>query len=200
VRKDESEEQEKISSRIRHTLIGAKRSLEDPSIFHKLALIPVLAWIGLGSDGVSSSSYGPAEAFTTLGSHTYIAIFLALATAVTVFVISFSYTKIIEHFPSGGGGYIVANHTISEKAGVVSGSALLVDYMLTITVSITACADAIFSFLPLNLQAFKLLFAIFLIFLLIILNLRGVKESVIILAPIFLLFISCLVRRRALCE
>ncbi len=187
--KEEPEEREDLGSRIRHTLIGTKRSLEDPSIFHKLALIPVLAWIGLGSDGVSSSSYGPAEAFTALGNHTYIAIFLALATAITVFIISFSYTKIIEHFPGGGGGYIVANHTISEKAGVISGSALLVDYVLTITVSIAACSDAIFSFLPLPFQVFKLLFAMLLIFILIILNLRGVKESVTILAPIFLLFI-----------
>ena len=114
----------------------------------KIALIPVLAWIGLGADGVPSSSYGPSEAFIALTSHTYIAIFLALATAITVFVISFSYSRIIEHFPGGGGGYIVANHTISEKAGVLSGSALLVDYMLTITVSIAACSDALFSFLP----------------------------------------------------
>jgi len=125
----------------------------------------------------------------TLGSHTYLAIFLALGTAFTVFVISYSYTRIIEHFPSGGGGYIVANHTISEKAGVISGSALLVDYMLTITVSIAACADAIFSFLPLQFQQFKLLFAAFAIIMLIVLNLRGVKESVTILAPIFIVFI-----------
>jgi len=106
-----------------------------------------------------------------------------------VFVISFSYSRIIEHFPGGGGGYIVANHTISEKAGVISGSALLVDYMLTITVSVAACADALFSFLPIGFQAFKLLFAMFLVVVLIILNFRGVKESVSILAPIFLIFI-----------
>jgi amino acid transporter len=176
-------------SKIQYTIIGAKKSLDDPRIFHKLALIPLLAWIGLGADGLSSSSYGPQEAYITLGSHTYLAIFLGLMTAVTVLVISYTYTLIIEHFPSGGGGYIVASHNISPTAGVVSGSALLVDYILTITVSIAACVDALFSFLPLGLHSYKVPVGILLIIFLIILNLRGVKESVIALAPIFLMFI-----------
>ena len=180
---------EEIRSTARKTVIGAKKNIEDPHIFHKIALIPVLAWIGLGADGVSSSSYGPPEAFISLGNHTYLAIFLALGTALTVFIISYAYTRIIEHFPGGGGGYIVANHTISEQAGVVSGSALLIDYMLTITVSIAACADAIFSFLPFDYQPYKLAFACLIILILIELNLRGVKESVKILAPIFFVFI-----------
>jgi amino acid transporter len=180
---------EDIRDGARRTIIGARKNVEDPSIFHKIALIPLLAWIGLGADGVSSSSYGPPEAFVALGEHTYLAIFLALGTAFTVFVISYAYTRIIEHYPAGGGGYIVATHTISQRAGVVSGSALLIDYMLTITVSIAACADAIFSFLPLSFQPFKLLVACLLIILLVEMNLRGVKESVLTLAPIFLVFI-----------
>jgi amino acid transporter len=83
----------------------------------------------------------------------------------------------------------VASHTLGEKAGVVSGSALLVDYMLTITVSIASCTDALFSFLPMGLHHLKLPFSIFLILILIILNLRGVKESVTVLAPIFIIFL-----------
>ncbi len=180
---------EDIGAKAWHAIIGAKKNIADPGIFHKLALIPVLAWIGLGADGVSSSSYGPPEAFVALGEHTYLAIFLALGTALTVFIISYAYTRIIEHFPGGGGGYIVANHTIGERAGVISGSSLLIDYMLTITVSIAACADAIFSFLPASIRPFKLIFACLLILFLIFLNLRGVKESVTVLAPIFLVFI-----------
>ncbi len=66
---------------------------------------------------------------------------------------------------------------------------LLIDYVLTITVSIAACGDAIFSFLPLEFHQYSLLFKVSLIFILIILNLRGIKESVTVLAPIFLLFI-----------
>jgi amino acid transporter len=181
---------EDFRARARHAIIGAKKDVEDPGIFHKIALFPLLAWIGLGADGVSSSSYGPPEAFIALGDHTYLAIFLALGTALTVFIISYAYSRIIEHFPSGGGGYIVANHTISQQAGVVSGSALLIDYMLTITVSIAACAEAVFSFLPFSYQPYKLLFACVLILILIEMNLRGVKESVTLLAPIFLVFIA----------
>ena len=180
---------EDIRDGARRTIIGARKNIEDPSIFHKIALIPILAWIGLGADGVSSSSYGPPEAFVALGEHTYLAIFLALGTAITVFIISYAYTRIIEHYPPGGGGYIVATHTISQRAGVVSGSALLIDYMLTITVSIAACADAIFSFLPYSFQPYKLAVACLLIIVLIEMNLRGVKESVMTLAPIFLVFI-----------
>jgi amino acid transporter len=152
-------------------------------------LVPILAWIGLGADGLSSSAYGPEEAFRAIGEHTYLAIFLALATALTVFIISYAYSRIIEYFPHGGGGYVVATHTLGEKAGVISGCALLVDYMLTITISIASCGDALFSFLPSGFHQFKLPCEVFFIGILIVLNLRGVKESVAILAPIFLTFI-----------
>ncbi len=181
---------EDIRAGARRFIIGAKKNVEDPGIFHKIALFPLLAWIGLGADGVSSSSYGPPEAFIALGEHTYLAVFLALGTALTVFIISYAYTRIIEHFPSGGGGYIVATHTLSNRMGVVSGSALLIDYMLTITVSIAACGEAVFSFLPFSYQPYKLAFACMLILILIVINLRGVKESVMVLAPIFLVFIA----------
>jgi amino acid transporter len=170
-------------------IIGAPRNINDPKIFHKLALIPFLAWVGLGADGLSSSSYGPEEAFRSLGQHTYLALFIAFATIITVFIISYAYSRIIEHFPHGGGGYIVATHMIGEKAGVVSGAALIVDYILTITVSIASCTDALFSYLPLEYHKVKIVFAAFLIFVMIIINMRGVKESITGLAPIFLTFI-----------
>lgn len=181
--------QQRLLRRISTKIIGRPRNINDPSIFHKLSLIALLSWIGLGADGLSSSSYGPEEAFKAIAGHTYLAIFLAIATAVTVFVISYTYSKIIEQFPHGGGGYIVATHTLGNSAGVISGSALLIDYVLTITVSIAACGDAIFSFLPIEYHQYSLVFKIALIFILILLNLRGVKESVAILTPIFVLFI-----------
>ena len=178
-----------LGEKVKRTLIGKPRNLKDPSIFHKLALIPILAWIGLGADGLSSASYGPEEAFKVLGKHTYLALALAVATALTVFIISYAYSRIIEYFPSGGGGYIVATHTLGEKAGVISGSALLVDYMLTITVSIVACGEAVFSFFPASFQAFKTPFEILAIVFLVVINLRGIKESVTMLAPIFIVFV-----------
>lgn len=182
-------DEQSIVKKFRRTLIGAPRNISDPSLFHKISLIPILAWIGLGADGLSSSSYGPEEAFRAIGIHTYLALPLALATAITVSVIAYAYSRIIEHFPHGGGGYVVATHTIGEKAGVISGSALLVDYMLTITVSIASCADALFSFLPIQYHVFKVPFAAVLVVMLIVVNLRGVKESVKMLAPIFITFI-----------
>lgn len=178
-----------LGDKVRRTIIGKPRDIKDPSIFHRIALIPVLAWIGLGADGLSSASYGPEEAFKVLGEHTYLALALAAATALTVFVISYAYSRIIEYFPTGGGGYVVATHTLGEKAGVLSGSALLVDYMLTITVSIVACGDAVFSFLPPSWQPFKTPFEVAAILFLVVINLRGVKESVTLLAPIFVVFI-----------
>jgi amino acid transporter len=190
VDEDISERKPTILEKTRRTIIGKPRDVKEPSIFHKLSLIPILAWIGLGADGLSSSSYGPEEAFRALGEHTYLAIFLAIATAFTVLIISYAYSRIIEHFPHGGGGYIVSTHTISKTAGVISGCALLVDYMLTITVSLVSCGDAIFSFLPLSFQKYKLIFVAFLIVMLVILNLRGVKESVTFLAPIFVVFVA----------
>src|SRR5512140_3486966 len=184
-----NQDKESVGHKIKEAVIGKPRNIKDPSLFHKLALIPVLAWIGLGADGLSSASYGPEEAFKVLGQHTYLALGLAVATALTVFIISYAYSRIIEYFPSGGGGYIVAPHTLGEKAGVLSGSALLVDYMLTITVSIVSCGDAIFSFFPAAYLPFKTPFEIMAILFLVIINLRGIRESVTMLAPIFIIFI-----------
>lgn len=175
--------------RLVRVVFGAPKYLKDPHLFHKMSLIPVLAWVGLGADGLSSSSYGPEEAFRALGTHTYLAILLGLFTALTVFIISYAYSRIIEHFPHGGGGYIVATHMLGEKAGVVSGSALLVDYVLTITISIAACADALFSYVPPHLQWAKLSVTCTLAVILIILNIRGIKESVTVMAPIFMVFV-----------
>ena len=89
------EHEPSFRKRLKHRLIGMPRDINEPSIFHKISLIPILAWIGLGADGLSSSSYGPEEAFKALGSHTYLAAFLALATALTVFIIYYSYSSII---------------------------------------------------------------------------------------------------------
>ena len=178
--------------RLKRLLFGAPRDVEDPRIFHKISLIAFLAWVGLGADGLSSSAYGPDEAFRALGEHTYLAVFLALATALTVFIISYAYSQIIEHFPSGGGGYLVATKLLGPSFGVVSGCALLVDYVLTISVSIASAADQIFSFLPAGWGTWqvKVGLEVLAILILLILNIRGVKESISVLVPIFLLFVA----------
>jgi amino acid transporter len=170
-------------------LFGRKRDLRDPKIFHSLTLVAFFAWVGLGADGLSSSAYGPEEAFKALGGHTYLAIFLALATGLTVFVISYGYSRIIEHFPQGGGGYVVSSKYLGRTAGLVSGAALLVDYVLTISVSLASGADAVFSFLPPTWHQYKLIVVLGVLGLLTVMNLRGVKESILVLTPIFLVFL-----------
>ena len=170
-------------------IVGRPKNIRDPRLFHSLSLVAFLAWVGLGSDGLSSSCYGPEEAFLALGQHQYLAVFLALMTAVTVFVIAASYSQTIDLFPSGGGGYLVATSLLGPYPGVVSGSALVVDYVLTISISIASGADAIFSFLPTPWLRWKLLVCMFVVLLMIAMNLRGIKESVIGLVPIFLAFV-----------
>jgi amino acid transporter len=179
-------------------LLGGKRELRDPGVFHKVSLIAFLAWVGLGADGLSSSAYGPEEAFKALGPHTYLAVALALATTLTVFLIAYAYSRIIEQFPLGGGGYVVASRLLGRRAGLASGSALVIDYMLTIAISIAAGGEAIFSLLGpewngarlLGFLPLKLVVELLAVLLLIMLNLRGVKESVTILTPIFLAFLG----------
>ena len=170
-------------------VLGKPKNLRESGIFHTLALIPFLAWVGLGADGLSSSAYGPEEAFKTLSEHTYLAVGLVIATALTVLIISSCYSRIIEAFPHGGGGYVVASKLLGRQVGVISGCALLVDYVLTITVSIAAAGDALFSFMPPHWVHLKMFFEVCCIVGLTMINIRGVKESVIILAPIFVLFL-----------
>ncbi len=174
---------------LRRWVFGAPKDIHDPQAFHKLSLVALLAWIGLGADGLSSSAYGPDEAYRAVGEHRSLALLLAVATALTVFIISYGYSRLIEQFPSGGGGYIVASRLLGPRIGVVSGSALLVDYVLTITISIASGADALFSFLPPSWYPYKLVFTFVGLLLLTVTNLRGVKESVTAISPIFAVFL-----------
>ena len=176
-------------ARLKTVVVGGAHNIFDPKVFHQLSLIAFFAWVGLGADGLSSSCYGPEEAFLALQGHTHLAIFVAIASGITVYVISASYSQIIELFPTGGGGYLVASKLLSPTAGMVSGCALLIDYVLTITLSVASGGDALFSFLPPHLLAYKLPFEAVALLGLIVLNMRGVKESVVPLVPIFLTFI-----------
>jgi len=178
-----------MSPHLKRLVLGKPRNVEDARTFHSISLVALLAWVGLGADGLSSSAYGPDEAFRALGAHTYLAVALALATAVTVLVISVAYSQIIRRFPFGGGGYVVATELLGPRWGVLSGSALLVDYVLTISVSIAGGADQVFSVLPATSTHWKLPLEGAVILVMVLLNLRGVRESVTVLAPIFGLFL-----------
>src|SRR3990167_4976343 len=175
-------------NRIKHVLLGDPLNPFNPQILRHISLVAFLAWVGLGADGLSSSCYGPEEAYIALGTHTHFALYVAIATALTVFVISIGYNQVIELFPSGGGGYKVSTQLLGSHLGLISGAALIVDYVLTIAVSTASGMDAIFSMLPVQLLHYKLFAEVAVIFLLLLLNMRGMRESIKFLLPIFLGF------------
>jgi amino acid transporter len=172
---------------------GARKG-RDPmkwETWRRAALVAVLAWAGVGADSLSSANYGPEEAYKALhvSGHEPLVLWLALITALTVVVISLAYVQIIRLFPNGGGGYKAATRLVHPYAGLLSGSALVVDYSLTIAISVAAASDAMFNLAPLDWLQYKP-FALagglgFLVFL----NLRGIRESVTVLAPIFFGFL-----------
>ena len=175
--------------KIRDFFLGLPKNPLEIGIRKHVVLIAFWAWIGLGADGLSSSCYGPPEAFLALGAHSHLALYLAFLTAITVFIISLSYNQVIELFPSGGGGYKVASRLIGPYAGLVSGAALLIDYVLTISISVASGIDALFSLLPARFSHHKLHFEVVMLLILLVLNLRGVKESIRVLIPIFMGFV-----------
>lgn len=177
-----------IGKKLKQILIGNPLNPFNPQTAKHVSLIAFLAWVGLGADGLSSSCYGPEEAYYALGSYTHFALYIAIATAVTVFIISLGYNQVIELFPSGGGGYKVASQLLGPHIGLISGAALIVDYVLTIAVSTASALDALFSLLPLHFLQYKLMAEAGLIMALILLNMRGVKESIKFLLPLFLGF------------
>jgi len=178
-----------VLANLRQKLFGRPLDPLDKKTRRHIALVAFFAWVGLGADGISSSCYGPEEAFRALGEHTHLGLYLALATAVTVFIIALAYNQVIELFPTGGGGYRVATRLIGPYAGLTSGAALVLDYVLTVSISIASGVDALFSLFPLDFQPYKLATEVALIVTLVLLNLRGMKEVITVLLPIFLGFI-----------
>lgn len=177
------------NNKIREIILGKALDPMASETRHSMALVAFLAWVGLGADGLSSSAYGPEETFKALGAHTHLGLYMAIATAVTVFIIALAYNQVIELFPTGGGGYRVATKLVGPYLGLISGCALILDYVLTIAISIASGVDALASFLPLWFQPYKLSAEAFFIGLLIVMNLRGLKEAITILLPIFIGFV-----------
>ncbi|MEI6222450.1 MAG: APC family permease [bacterium] len=185
-----SDIQEPVSfwEKVKSFFLGKSKYLHDPGIFHATSLTAFFAWIGLGADGLTSSSYGPPEVFEVLKAQPFLMVYVILGTLVTIAVLSVSYSQIIEEFPHGGGGYIVASKLLSPWWGMISGAALLLDYMLVIAISIATGVDALFSLFPAAWQQWKFAFILVVVIGFIILNLRGVRESIMPLIPIFGLF------------
>jgi amino acid transporter len=178
-----------LKGKMKNFFIGKAIKPNDPKVFHNISLIAFFAWVGLGADGLTSSCYGPAELFVTLNQYKFLGVFLAIAIMITVTIISMSYSQIIELFPTGGGGYLVGSKLLSPTIGMISGCALMIDYVLTITTSIAGGIDALFSSFPPEWAHYKVFAGVFVILVLVVMNLRGVKESIMPLIPIFLIFV-----------
>src|SRR3981081_449909 len=112
--------------KLREIVLGKPRDPLSADTRHNIALIAFFAWVGLGADGLSSSCYGPEEAYLALGEHTHLGLYLAVATVITVFIISLAYNQVVELFPTGGGGYRVASPLVGPNAGPRSRAAAIV--------------------------------------------------------------------------
>lgn len=144
----------------------------------------------LSSDALSSVAYGTEQILIVLAAFGAIAFWYSIPIAVGVLILLtaliLSYRQIIYSYPHGGGAYVVSKKNLGTNAGLVAGGSLLVDYILTVAVSVSAGTDAITSAFP-TLHPYTVPIAVILVILITILNLRGVTESASILAyPVYL--------------
>ncbi|MDQ1007831.1 amino acid transporter [Streptomyces sp. V4I23] len=145
------------------------------TLLPKRVALPVFA-----SDPLSSVAYAPGEVLLVLSiagvSAYHFSPWIAAAVVVLMFTVVASYRQNVHAYPSGGGDYEVANTNLGPKAGLTVASALLVDYVLTVAVSISSGVENLGSAIPFVVEH-KVLSAIVIIVLLTLMNLRGVKES-----------------------
>lgn len=132
------------------------------------------------SDAMSSVAYGPQEMMLILAmagtQALHLAFPIALAIAVLLFILTFSYEQTIHAYPGGGGAYIVARDNLGELPAQTAGAALLTDYILTVAVSISSGVAQLTSAYP-ALYPHRVIIALVLIAFIMLVNLRGVKES-----------------------
>lgn len=180
-------------SSIKRFLIG--RPLKSHELGEqKLTRLKALAI--LSSDALSSVAYGTEQILIVLATVSTMAFWYNVPIAIGVLflltALILSYRQIIFSYPQGGGAYIVSKENLGENPGLIAGGSLLVDYILTVAVSISAGTDAITSAFPI-LHEHNVLIAIILVILITILNLRGLTESASVLAYPVYLFVFALV-------
>ncbi|MBN9215186.1 MAG: DNA-binding protein [Microbacterium sp. SCN 70-200] len=158
-------------------LIGEPLTSEEleGQLLPKRMALPIFA-----SDALSSVAYAPQELLMILllGGTAFLAFspWVAAAVVALLIVVVLSYRQLIKAYPSGGGDYEVARTNLGERAGVVVAAALLVDYILTVAVSVASGVDNIISALP-ALDAWRVELAVGFVVLIILVNLRGVREA-----------------------
>jgi amino acid transporter len=184
----------RMVSQFKRILIGKPlRSNE----LHSQKLSNVKALAILSSDALSSVAYGPEQILIVLAAVGMLAYWYSLPIAVGVLVLLgaliLSYRQIIYAYPQGGGAYMVAKENLGKHYGLVAGGSLLIDYILTVSVSVSAGTDAITSAFP-ALHPHNVVIAVGLVALLTLLNLRGLTESASVLAyPVYLFVLSLMI-------
>jgi len=147
----------------------------------------------LSSDALSSVAYATEEVLLPLAAFASAAVAwsipIALAIAFLLIVVTISYRQTIDSYPGGGGAYTVAKENLGTNAGLVAGAALLIDYVLTVSVSVSAGVENISSAFP-QLAPHNELLGVMLILIIMLFNLRGVKESASVFALPTYLFIG----------
>ncbi len=177
-------------SYLKRILIGKPLKTLDES---GQALTKFKALALLSSDALSSIAYGTEEILSVLivlsAAATWYSIPIAGIVLVLLFAITVSYRQIIKAYPSGGGAYVVASKNWGTSAGLVAGGSLLVDYMLTVAVSVTSGTEAITSAIP-ALQKYHIAIAVLIVLGIMALNLRGLRESASFLTiPVYLFIV-----------
>ncbi len=168
--------------RAKRILIGDPLTSEqvDEQLLPKRMALPIFA-----SDALSSVAYAPQELVMILliGGLTFLSFtpLVAIAVVVLLLVVVLSYRQLIKAYPSGGGDYEVASKNLGEIPGVIVAAALLVDYVLTVAVSVASGVDNIISAVP-GLDPFRVELAVGFVILIIIVNLRGVREASLVFA------------------
>ncbi|PEI85731.1 amino acid permease [Bacillus pseudomycoides] len=148
----------------------------------------------LSSDALSSVAYGPEQILIALSTVGALAFWYSIPIAIGVLVLLtaliLSYRQIIFAYPHGGGAYVVSKENLGVNPGLIAGGSLLVDYILTVAVSVSAGTDALTSAFP-SLHAHNVVIAIIFVLFITILNLRGVTESASVLAyPVYLFVLA----------
>ncbi|MEK3901037.1 APC family permease [Paenibacillus sp. FSL R7-0179] len=148
----------------------------------------------LSSDALSSVAYGPEQILLVLITVSTAAFWYSIPIAggvlVLLLALILSYRQIIFAYPQGGGAYVVSKENLGKYPGLIAGGSLLVDYILTVAVSVSAGTDAITSAFP-SLHPYNVLIAIIFVLLITTLNLRGVTESASFLAyPVYLFVLA----------
>jgi amino acid transporter len=176
-----------LLSRIRDLLLGPPLPTQQGA-HRKLNKIRALA--AFSPDALSSIAYANQEIYLGLvvaGAAGLQLMFpVGLAITALLIIVALSYFQTIPAYPSGGGSYVVAKENLGALTGLVAGSALMVGYLLTAAVSLTAGVDAIASAFP-ELSQHRVLFALILLVLITLLNLRGIQETGNLMAvPVYL--------------